>query len=200
CRPCSSWKACWRACRTPPRSSPSTVSTSAPSHCTVRTVQDFTDMPLQSTVQAPQCEVSQPICGPVWASFSRSVYMRNSRGSTSTATASPFNLKETGCVFATMRSSFARSAFGARRRHLQCAAGHLTAHGGLVGHITALVDCWITDAHSEARGLAETGFIEGLPHERRFRGAGPQGRRSRVCECDRHARDLAVPHLERGGR
>src|SRR5262245_53264860 len=126
--------------------------------------------------------------------------MRNSRGSTSTATASPFNLKETGCVFATMRSSFARSAFGARRRRLQCAAGHLTAHGGLVGHIPALVGCWITDAHGEPCRLAELGFIERLARERRFRGAGSQGRRSRVGECDGDPRHVTAFHLQQNGR
>ena len=66
---------------------PSTVSISAPSHCTVRTVQDLTDMPSRSTVQAPQCEVSQPMCGPVCASFSRSVWISSSRGSTAASTA-----------------------------------------------------------------------------------------------------------------
>ena len=30
-------------------------------------MQAFTDMPSTSTVQAPQCEVSQPMCGPVCA-------------------------------------------------------------------------------------------------------------------------------------
>ena len=47
---------------------PSMVSMSAPSACTANTVQDFTDLPSRSTVQAPQCVVSQPICGPVCAS------------------------------------------------------------------------------------------------------------------------------------
>ena len=39
------------------------VRISAPSACTANMVQDFTDLPSRSTVQAPQWLVSQPICG-----------------------------------------------------------------------------------------------------------------------------------------
>src|SRR5262245_60457735 len=45
------------------------------------TVQDFTDLPFMSTVQAPQWLVSQPMCGPVIPSSSRSRWINNRRGS-----------------------------------------------------------------------------------------------------------------------
>ena len=48
------------------------VVTSAPLACATKTVQDFTDLPFIVTVQAPQWDVSQPTCGPVMLSFSRS--------------------------------------------------------------------------------------------------------------------------------
>ena len=41
--------------------SPSSVVTDCPSACTASTVQDFTDSPSTSTVQAPQEVVSQPM-------------------------------------------------------------------------------------------------------------------------------------------
>ena len=49
------------------------VTLGLPSACTANMVQDFTDLPSMVTVQAPQCEVSQPICGPVMFSRSRNV-------------------------------------------------------------------------------------------------------------------------------
>ena len=50
---------------------PSMVSREAPAAWTANIVQDFTDRPSTSTVQAPQWEVSQPICAPVRPRFSR---------------------------------------------------------------------------------------------------------------------------------
>ena len=41
------------------------VRTSRPSACTANMVQDLTALPSSMTVQAPQIEVSQPMCGPV---------------------------------------------------------------------------------------------------------------------------------------
>ena len=41
------------------------VRTSRPSACTANMVQDLTALPSSTTVQAPQIEVSQPMCGPV---------------------------------------------------------------------------------------------------------------------------------------
>ena len=45
-------------------------------------VQDFTERPSRSTVQAPQCEVSQPMCGPVRPRPSRRKWTSSVRGST----------------------------------------------------------------------------------------------------------------------
>src|ERR1700736_5643833 len=100
CSPCSCVKPCCNACSTPACSKPSIVSTSASWHCTVSTVHDLTDMPSRSTVHAPQCVVSQPICGPVCSSFSRNVWISNSRGSTTTSTALPLSLNDTACFLA----------------------------------------------------------------------------------------------------
>ena len=66
CRPCSCRNAAWTGCSSPPASPapfmarPSAVVTSCPAACTVSTVQDFTDMPFSSTVQAPHEVVSHP--------------------------------------------------------------------------------------------------------------------------------------------
>ena len=68
---------------------PSIVTTSAPFACATNTMQDFTDLPSQSTVQAPQWPVSQPICGPVSASCSRRKWISSMRGSASSSTALP---------------------------------------------------------------------------------------------------------------
>ena len=62
------------------------VRISAPSAWTANTVQDFTDVPSMSTVQAPQCEVSQPMCGPVSPGRSRRRWISSLRGSTAAST------------------------------------------------------------------------------------------------------------------
>src|SRR5579862_8021984 len=68
---------------------PSMVRISAPLACTANIVQDLTDLPLRSTVQAPQWLVSQPICGPVILSSSRRKWMSKVRGSTRASTVLP---------------------------------------------------------------------------------------------------------------
>src|ERR1700739_2454622 len=113
--------------------------------------------------------------------------MRSSRASTSTATGLPFNLKETGGVFATLRPSMARSPLGAGGRRLQCAARHLPAHRRFVLDVPALVGSWTADAHGKMRSFAEARLIEGLAGERLFRVAGPQRRRCHIGESDRDA-------------
>ena len=61
CSPCSARNASCTGCIAPPSPArPSTVSTVRPSACAASTVQDFTDSPSSSTVQAPQEVVSQP--------------------------------------------------------------------------------------------------------------------------------------------
>ena len=50
---------------------------------TVNSVHDFTGLSSSSTVQAPQCVVSQPMCVPVSRRFSLMKWTRRSRDSTS---------------------------------------------------------------------------------------------------------------------
>ena len=96
CSPCISRKPSCSACSVPSAlAMPSMVRMSAPSACTANMVQDFTDLPSRSTVQAPQWLVSQPICGPVRLSCSRRKWISRVRGSTSASTASPFTVMET---------------------------------------------------------------------------------------------------------
>src|SRR5437773_1813034 len=110
------------------------VSTSAPWHCTVSTVHDLTDMPFRSTVQAPQCEVSQPMCGPVCARRSRRLWISSSRGSTTTSTALPLSVNDTVCLLAMVCSSGSAFVRGAQRT-----LRHLAGHRGLVLDVAALV-------------------------------------------------------------
>ena len=60
CRPCSCRNAACTGCSSPSAARPSAVVTCCPFACTVSTVQDFTDSPFSSTVQAPHEVVSQP--------------------------------------------------------------------------------------------------------------------------------------------
>ena len=68
---------------------------SEPSACTANMVQDFTDMPSISTVQAPQWVVSQPIWVPVSERFSRMKWTSSVRGSTRPSTSAPFTFMVT---------------------------------------------------------------------------------------------------------
>ena len=65
CRPCSSLNPSWTGCSSLGRASPSTVVTSWPSAWTASIVQLLTGVPSNSTVQAPQLVVSQPVWVPV---------------------------------------------------------------------------------------------------------------------------------------
>ena len=68
------------------------VVTDMPSTCAASTVQDFTDSPSRSTVQAPQLEVSQPTFVPVRSRFSRRKWTRSVLGSASAVISTPFTL------------------------------------------------------------------------------------------------------------
>ena len=59
-------------------------------------VQDFTGTPSNSTVQAPQCVVSQPMWVPVNRNLSRMKWTRSSRGSTSALVFSPLTVTVIG--------------------------------------------------------------------------------------------------------
>ena len=72
------------------------VMISAPSAWTPRTVQDFTDTPSSSTVQAPHEDVSQPTLVPVSARLSRRTCTSRSRGSTSSSCCVPLTVKAIG--------------------------------------------------------------------------------------------------------
>src|SRR5690349_9631370 len=77
---------------------------SAPSAWTPRIVQDFTETPSSSTVQAPHEDVSQPTFVPVSASLSRRTCTNRSRGSTSSSCCVPLTVKAIG----RNRTSFVR--------------------------------------------------------------------------------------------
>src|SRR6185503_12647530 len=134
------------------------VSRLVPSHCTVSMVQDVTDMPSRSTVQAPQCEVSQPMCGPVCSSRSRSVWISSSRGSTATSTSLPFRVNDTRIFWAMLVSSGTSSGAGAGMGLQQRAARHLAGHGPLVVDVAALVGDRVADLHRQPRGFGEAGL------------------------------------------
>src|SRR3954470_13172859 len=87
-------------------------------------VQDFTDLPSRSTVQAPQWLVSQPICGPVRLSCSRRKWISSVRGSTSASTFAPFTVSETWDFVMSLSSGALRRAGKGAREH---DAGHLGA-------------------------------------------------------------------------
>jgi len=55
-------------------------------------VHDFADLPSINIVQAPQLEVSQPMCVPVEENFSRIRCTSKVLGSTSAVISVPFNL------------------------------------------------------------------------------------------------------------
>src|SRR6516165_6259442 len=77
---------------------PSMVSTSAPSICHTKTVQDFTAFPSTCTTQAPHCEVSHPTWVPVRRRSSRRNCTSRVRGSMSPVTALPFTVIATAAM------------------------------------------------------------------------------------------------------
>ncbi len=114
CRPCISRKPSCSACSVPPGSAmPSMVSIEAPSACTANMVQDFTDLPSRSTVQAPQWLVSQPICEPVRPRSSRRKWISRVRGSTSPSTGWPLTVMDTWVLAICSSFSSARARLGA---------------------------------------------------------------------------------------
>src|SRR5437763_14091365 len=91
CSPCFSLNACWIGLSEPLVLSPSTVLTDRPSACTASIVHDFTGLPSNSTVQAPQLLVSQPTWVPVSPSL-RSQWTSSTRGSTSPECETPLTV------------------------------------------------------------------------------------------------------------
>src|SRR5210317_1286463 len=158
-------KACCTACRPSASARPSTVFSSEPSACIESTVQDLTDLPSRSTVQAPQCELSQPMWVPVRLSVSRMVCTNNSLGSTKASTCLPLRLNET-CCFAMVLSSCL----------LQCsvngAAGHLGPHMGFVENVSPEVFCGVTDRQDFRGGLFDQCVVDDLAAQYIFRRFG----------------------------
>src|SRR5579875_2228655 len=70
----------------------STVSRLPPFACTAKTVHDLTALPLSTTVQAPQLDVSQPTWVPVSPSTSLIKCTRSILGSASPTLLSPFTV------------------------------------------------------------------------------------------------------------
>ena len=95
CRPCSSLNPSWIGCSSLGPARPSTVVTSWPSAWTASMVQLLIALPSKSTVQAPQLEVSQPVCVPVSLKPWRSRWASSSRGSTSAVRFSPLTVMVT---------------------------------------------------------------------------------------------------------
>src|SRR5215831_19497261 len=164
-------------------------------HCTVSTVHDLTDMPFKSTVHAPQWLVSQPMCGPVCCSFSRSVWIKSSRGSTTTSTSLPLSLKETACFFA----MFASVVFLLRRalaRRRERAHRHFARHRRLVRLVAPLILDRRADAHREACSVGDRSVIELFAAQRIFGGLRAERGRTDVGECDAHIFDHPALQLD----
>src|SRR6185369_3328925 len=114
---CFSVKASWIAWSLPPLSSPSTVLTLQPSAWTASTVHDLTGCPSSSTVQTPQCDVSQPMCVPVSRSSSRMKCTSSRRDSTSASCAAPFTVTLILCFISLSSRTLERRFQGARGQH-----------------------------------------------------------------------------------
>src|SRR5262249_42409284 len=176
---------------------PSMVRMSAPCACTANMVQDFTDLPSRSTVQAPQWVVSQPICAPVRLSCSRSMWTSSVRGSTSTSTALPFTVMATWVLaIGSSPSSGATGALaGACQRARQHHAGHLLA----IGDGPAGVGGGRGDRLRRFGGSLHGRGIELRAHDNGGGVFGPQRRLGQVGEADRAARDACAAHGENNG-
>src|SRR6185503_14672690 len=92
CKPCSCLKPSWIGCSSLAVARPSTVVTSCPLAWMASIVQLLIAVPSSSTVQAPQFDVSHPVCVPVSLKPYRSRWASNRRGSTSAARFSPLTV------------------------------------------------------------------------------------------------------------
>src|SRR5229473_4187108 len=202
CRPCISRKPSCSACSVPSAAAiPSMVRRLPPSACTAKSVQDFTDLPSRSTVQAPQWLVSQPICGPVKLSCSRRKWMRRVRGSTSPSTALPLTVIVT-CVFAiscvSLPSGGARLGARQRPRH------HHARHLGAVLGGPAIVGGRRGDRLGGSHRLLDRGGIERRADDRRRRVLRPERRLPDIGERNGAGGDaplaLRQDHRRRRGR
>ena len=198
CSPCISRKPSCRACSVPSAfAMPSMVRMSAPFACTANTVQDFTDLPSRSTVQAPQWLVSQPICGPVRFSCSRRKWMSSVRGSTSASIGLPLTFMETWDLAMSLSPVGQPRArdLGARERAREHHAGHL----GAVVRRPAGVGGRRGDRLGGGDGLLHRRGVERRAEQDLRRLLGPERRFGDIGEADRAACDLAAGHGEHDG-
>ena len=141
---------------------PSIVVRSAPFAWAANNVQDFTDMPFISTVQAPQCEVSQPICGPVRFSSSRRKWISRVRGSTKRCTFLPLTVTVTGiCSISLIGfSSVGLSGAGALGGAGECTLHHDAGHLGAVFSRPASVGRRIGDRFCGCDRIFDGGIVK----------------------------------------
>src|ERR1700735_4476030 len=199
CRPCISRKPSWMACRVPSAlAMPSMVRISAPFACTANTVQDLTELPSRSTVQAPQWLVSQPICGPVRLSCSRRKWISKVRGSTSDSTVLPFTFI---AIWDLARAFPPPSAAGARFGAGERAREHHAGHFAAVMRGSAGVGGRRGDGFRGGNGFLDRRRIERRAGEDFPRLLRPQRRLGDIGEADRATRYLASAHgQDDGGR
>src|SRR5262249_30194132 len=147
-------------CRAPFCSSPSTVMISLPRAWTAKTVHDLTGRPSISTVHAPQCVVSQPMCVPVKRSTSRIKCTSSRRGSTSASCFSPLIESATCMASPPGAGALDGSPDRAHREHAH--------HVLLVLDRPAQVRGGLGRVGSQLRGPADRGLVRQFPRQRDF--------------------------------
>ena len=179
---------------------PSIVVISEPSACTANMVQLFTDMPSMSTVQAPQCVVSQPIWVPVSCRFSRMKCTSSVRGSTRPSTSAPFTVIFTWVFAIVARPSLSRRG----RRRVSARASTMMPPTCLrysTGPRASAAGDMIVSAAAAAFFSVAASRLVPITALRGF--VGEQRRLRQVGEADRAGRDLAAAHRQhhrgRGG-
>src|SRR5882724_8394260 len=160
----------------PSCSRPSTVVISRPWAWTAKTVQDLTGRPSSSTVLAPQWLVSQPMWVPVSRRFSRSMWTRRIRGSTSASCFSP--------LIATLTSMGSAPSLRALDRLAKRAAGQHPHQVLLVLDRSPQVRPGLRRVRGELRRLLDRRVIRPLPPERGFGLLGLDRHRAHVGEAD----------------
>src|SRR6201996_937690 len=195
CRPCIMRKPSCSADSVPSAlAMPSMVVMSEPSARTANMVQDFTDMPSISTVQAPQWVVSHPIWVPVICRFSRMKCTSSVRGSTRPSTSLPFTFMVTWVFAISCPPSHGFRGGALQRAHHHDSTDMLAVfdraasvrgrrHDGLCGR-----RCFLQTRRIEAG--ADHGLGGVIGEQRRLR---------KIGEADRAGRNLAARHRQHDG-
>ena len=161
--------------------------TSRPSACTASTVHDLTGSPSSSTVQAPQCVVSQPMCVPVSRRFSRRKWTRRRRDSTSASCARAVD-RDPDLVRRHRQCPPARSTACARARARSARApSRACTRPRRADRPSASAACAASRAASAI--VAASGF---LPVQERLGLGRLDRRRPSVGQADAGPRDLAA--------